>query len=97
MHFAVSHFECDNFALSPDGKRLFTASDRFQKVGARVWDVATGKEVRRFDRAGNNVVAFAFFPDDKRFATGGRDAVRVWDLESGKELLRLPRAPCPSR
>ena len=47
----------------------------------RLWDVATGREVARFDGHDGNSLDVAFDPDGGRLATGGIDGtVRLWDV-----------------
>jgi tRNA A-37 threonylcarbamoyl transferase component Bud32 len=49
----------------------------------RLWDTATGKELRKWDGA----EAVAFHPDGLRIATCHTDGtVRLWDAATGKEL-----------
>lgn len=63
--------------LSPDGKYLLTARDRT----ARLWDVATGNEVRRF--AGHTEVlrGAEFSPDGKYILTASDDGTtRLWNI-----------------
>lgn len=56
----------------------------------RLWDLESGKELRRFTDYADLILALAFAPDGLRFASGGADhSVRVVDLESGKELHKL--------
>jgi len=72
--------------FSPSGRLILTASI---DGTARLWDVATGKEIRRFecDRA---VTSAAFSPDGERILTGTHDGtVRLWDASSGKQILQL--------
>src|SRR5262249_51699530 len=65
---------------------------------ARVWDVATGKELHRLEVAGaNSLNQLAVSADGKVLATSSPEgrgsaqhAVRLWDVRRGKELRRLP-------
>jgi WD40 repeat protein len=67
---------------SPDGKLIASSSNRI----VRVWDVATGKEVRRFDGIWGSV---AFTPDSKAVITGG-PSICVLDVASGRVTETLP-------
>jgi WD40 repeat protein len=90
-------------AVSPDGRRALSASgaldwaarqppngDRTGEGPWRLWDLQTGKEVRRFPGpsawwAG----CVAFSPNGKRALTGCPGRVLLWDVESGRELRPL--------
>src|ERR1035441_883357 len=75
----------DAVAFSPDGKFLVTGSrDRT----ARVWDVASGREIRRFEDS-DWVKFVAFLPDGRAVLTGSRHAVRLWDVATGREVRRF--------
>jgi RNA polymerase sigma factor (sigma-70 family) len=80
----VSHVY--GLAFSPDGKWLAAEGRRLV-----LWDVTTGKEVRRMrGHDGGGVMAVAFSPDGKTIATGGHDKlVRRWDAATGTELAPL--------
>ena len=72
-------------ALSPDGKRLASASDD-QTV--KVWDATSGQELLTLKGHTNRVIAVAFSPDGKRLASASGDGtVKVWDTMTGQETL----------
>jgi WD40 repeat protein len=87
-------------ALSPDGKLLAGASWR-DGYALVVWELATGREVRRLTGIHAQVVALAFSADGRRLAAGGGgvesprvpawewssgNTIRVWDVASGQEV-----------
>jgi RNA polymerase sigma factor (sigma-70 family) len=74
-------------AFSPDGKLL--AAGGHDRDGnnyfGRIWEVSTGKELRRFANGHASVRALAFSPDGKTLAGGGDDGrPRLWDVGTGK-------------
>lgn len=74
-------------AFSRDNRLLVTASE---DKTAKVWDLATGRNL--FTLTGHkDVVARAVFsPDGQRIATASWDGTaRIWDAASGRELLPL--------
>jgi hypothetical protein len=74
-------------AFSPDGKRALSGGD---DGTLRLWDVVSGKELRRFEGHREAVTAVAFSADGRLAASGGRDrTVRLWDLDGGRERARL--------
>jgi formylglycine-generating enzyme required for sulfatase activity/WD40 repeat protein len=74
--------------LTADGKRLVSQAHQFPS--ARVWDVASGKEVTPADVPAGNIDKIAFSPDGNAIATiGPRDPVLLWDAGSGKLRHRL--------
>jgi RNA polymerase sigma factor (sigma-70 family) len=79
-------------AFSPDGKWMASGGYDNDKEDyfARLWDVETGKEVRRFmlGRKGCGVRCLAFSSDGKTLATLGTHngtILRLFDVETGKE------------
>src|SRR5437660_3595092 len=76
-----------SLAFSPNAKLLAsTGYDRLIKL----WDVASGKELRTLKDHSDAVYGLAFSPDGRLLASCGADrAVKVWDVTSGKRLYTL--------
>jgi WD40 repeat protein len=79
--------------FSSDGKEVLMGSDVLQ-----VWDVQTGRELRRWPLKGlpGPAWAMAFSPGCRHFATATlHGTVQFWDPVDGKEIARLtgPFAP----
>jgi serine/threonine protein kinase/WD40 repeat protein len=81
-------------AVTRDGRRALSAG---YDHTARLWDVATGAEIRRLAHP-SEVFDAAMTPDGIWALTGtkGRGnlsgVVRLWDLRTGRERPRLPEA-----
>jgi WD40 repeat protein/tRNA A-37 threonylcarbamoyl transferase component Bud32 len=77
-------------AISPDGKRLATASE---DKTAKVWDAATGEELLALPHA-ERVFSVAFGPGGKLLASASGELekpgeVTLWDAATGKEVRTL--------
>jgi RNA polymerase sigma factor (sigma-70 family) len=83
-HRLPGAFEAKNIALSPDGKLVATS----QEKAIVLWNLESGKEVRRLAQAG--ALGVAFSPDGKILAAGGDDPViLLWDTNTGKKIAQL--------
>jgi RNA polymerase sigma factor (sigma-70 family) len=82
-----------SLAFAPDGKTLVSAGLE-RTLG--IWDVASGKLLRRLVGHNDFVRAVAVSPDGKTIASASLDkTVRLWDFATGKELSQLPEVPDP--
>ncbi len=78
--------QINRVAFSPGGLTLASASN---DGSVRLWDAATGKELRRFLGHQGAVISVACSPDGTMLASGGWEGdntIRLWDVATGKEL-----------
>jgi WD40 repeat protein len=92
----AEHESYKSLAFSPDGKTLASGSNasivdgKEQESFVCLWDVKTGRKLRRLPGQQGMVEGVAFAPDGKAVASAGRDgAVRLRDPATGKELKSL--------
>lgn len=77
--------------FSVDGGKVYTVSghvcDDGQDYTFRIWDRATGAQIRSFNDHQKEVVRVAAHPDGKHVATCGLDGnVFVWDVNRGSKV-----------
>lgn len=82
-------------AFSADGRLLATGTFRTNTI--KLWETATGRELRNLSTGGQNTTAlspvFAFSPDNRLFAAaGGNNTVKVWEVATGREVQTLTGA-----
>ncbi len=71
--------------FSPDGTLLATVGvENF----VRIWEVATGREIRRLRGHAVVVEHLSFSPDGRLIATGDQDGtIKIWSTRRGREVL----------
>lgn len=74
-------------SFSPDGRLVVTGS---QDRTARIWEVGTGRELRRLQGHTEAIKSTEFSPDGRSILTASTDkTVRIWEVATGQELHRL--------
>ncbi len=83
--------EVTGLSFSSDGKRLLSCC--FDQT-VRVWDVATGEELKSFRC--DSLMEHAYFVDgNKHVVCCGKESeltVQLWSIEKGKRMMRSPSA-----
>jgi WD40 repeat protein len=93
-----------HMAVSKDWQRLLTGG---ADGTVRLWDLATGEQLKRLEIPAKESARCVALSDDGRYAASGHgpippdrkeNAVRLWDLASGKEasVFRGPTGPVHS-
>jgi WD40 repeat protein len=69
---------------SPDGKMV---AFRGAEEAVHLWELATGKEIRRFSGHQGETTAVAWSPDGQSLASAGQDrTIRLWEASTGKQV-----------
>jgi WD40 repeat protein len=70
-------------ALSPDGRLALSGGGSSE---LKLWDVATGRELRSFTGLRSDATSVVFSPDSQMALSGGESALKLWEVATGREL-----------
>jgi WD40 repeat protein len=87
-------FNYSDIAFSPDGRTLASLDDHHN---VKLWDVASGTEIRTLEGYPNQALCFAFSPDGRTLASAWDDKITTWDVASGTEIRTLTSTHCNGR
>ena len=100
--FGGHGFMVGALAFSPDGRTIVSGGAErepterddgriaFGEALVKLWDAASGRELRRLQGHRISVQTVAFSPDGRTIASGSEDqTTKLWDAASGQELRTL--------
>lgn len=90
LPFIGRHPDCNNVALSPDGKTLVSVN---LAGSVKLWDVASRRETARLEGSGLPICTVAFSPRGDRLITASEGEIKVWDLGTGRVVADLGGEP----
>jgi WD40 repeat protein len=81
---------CTALAWAPDGKTFASSAGD----AVRIWDAASGKEVRQIKMQWNWFTTLVYNPDGKFLIAGGADGgIHILDATTGREVRTLASGP----
>jgi WD40 repeat protein len=85
----VRRFNCgpgrvSALAVAPNGRYVVSAD---YKDSVRVWDIASGRQLRAFATSGSSSIAIS--PDSRYALFGGVMEIRLWNIPAGTEIQRI--------
>jgi len=84
-----------NFAFMPDSKAVVIAEWGGRSKALSLWDLSTGKEVRRLTDQGTGTNSMEVSPDGRVLACADVDeSIRFWNMTSGELIDRLKEGVC---
>jgi hypothetical protein len=73
-------------AVTPDGRQVVSGG----RDGLKVWDLASGSEVRTLSGHTDTVLSVAVTRDGRLIVSGSKDkTIKLWELATGRELRTL--------
>ncbi|MDB5601777.1 MAG: hypothetical protein JWN71_3821 [Xanthobacteraceae bacterium] len=91
--FAATPHGTGSVAFSPDGTKLASGSYDIRTIpkgfdtALRIWDVASGKQLRTLNGHTNQIQSVVFSRDGSRIVSGSSDhTVKLWDAATGNVI-----------
>lgn len=93
--FTDEKFSPQSVAFTADGRHFAAA---FSRHTVKIWETATGKEIRTLQGEGKGITAIAFSPDNRSMASASWNVnqqrgvwgiVEIWDFETGESTKKL--------
>jgi WD40 repeat protein/S1-C subfamily serine protease len=84
-----------SLAFAPDGRLFYSTSggrdlwNDGSDSAVRVWDVESGRELRKLEGHKRRVFSVDVSPDGRQVLTGGDISIILWDASTGKIIRRL--------
>jgi len=86
----TSDLTIESLAYNPDATQIVTGLDNGEIV---IWDVASGREVIRWEAHTGRVNGVAYHPNGTQIVSGANGTsnnLRVWDATTGAEIYSVP-------
>lgn len=77
----------NSIIYSPDGKYLISTGNCEKSI--RVFDVLSGKEIKKLEGHTKRVCKIVFSPDGKYLASADYTTIRIWNILNGNEICKL--------
>lgn len=78
------------FVFSPFDEIVASKNDRGEDNSIELWELKTGKRLRKLVGRANRLTALAFNPDGSILASGYEDrTIKLWDVQSGEDIQTL--------
>lgn len=87
----VGHsYSVESVAFLPDGK-TFISGGQYQQDDVKLWDVATGQELKTFDGHIGGIESLALSRNGRTLATAGSSdgTVKIWDVRTGQVVRTI--------
>ena len=76
-------------AFSPDGRFALSGAGSYRNGELKLWELATGKQLRSFRGHEEKVKSIAFSPDGRFALSDSGKTLTLWDVATGTELYNF--------